>query len=219
MPSPAQRYRLMCEALAAGNNQVDMVQLSAYQTLMKQYQEDKALLKSLSSVKDKVAYKNEILPHYQDWITGILASGEVNPNDSITPMILVWQLDCGQLDASLPLAQFALNKNLNIGDDYQRNMATVILEEYAEQISQGADIADANLPILIEWATAKQEGRHRYNVPDQVRAKLLKAVAEKLEDKEPHTAIDLYEQALAYNEKAGCKKQLEVLRKQFKNNA
>lgn len=211
--TPAQKHRLACEAIAAGSSQTDITQLSAYQALQKQYQQDKAFIKNLASIQDKIAYKAQILPRYQDWINSVIASGDISPNDSITPTLLIWQIDSGALNAAMPFAQFALDKNLDSSDDYQRNMATIIIEEYAEQIAQGTAIEPDNLHTLIDWATAKQDNRHRYNIPDPVRAKLLKVAAEQIEDNEPQHAIALYEQALAYHEKAGCKKQLEALKK------
>ena len=211
--TPAQRHRIACEAIAAGSSDTDITQLTAYQALQKQYYQDKTILKNLAGIQDKTAYKAQILPNYQDWIAGVIDSGEASPDDSITPAVLIWQIDCGQLDTAMPLAQFALDKKLESGDEYQRNLPTIIIEEYAEKISQGADIAAENLQTLIGWATAKQDGRHIHNIPDPVRAKLLKAAAEKTEDEDPQQAAALYEQALGYNEKAGCKKQLEALRK------
>ena len=65
----------------------------------------------------------------------------------------------------------------------------------------------------MQWATEKQNNQHTHNIPDAVRAKLLKTAGEQLEDSDPQTALVLYQQALGYNEKVGVKKQIEALRK------
>ncbi|MDO4658330.1 phage terminase small subunit [Kingella sp. (in: b-proteobacteria)] len=213
MVSPAQRHRLAHEALVAAHNQSDPSELTAYQQLQQQYIADKTLLKNLASMQDKLAYKAQALPKYQDWLNSVLQSGQAHPNDTLTPNLLIWQIDCGQLGEAMPLAQFAMEHNLQSSDEYQRNLPTIIVEQYAEQISQGAAIALEHLNTLVRWATEKHNNQHTYNIPDAVRAKLLKIAGEQLEDSDPQAALALYQQALGYNDKVGVKKQIEALRK------
>ena len=213
MASPAQRHRIAHEALVAAQNQGDPIELTAYQQLQQQYIADKTLLSNLASMQDKIAYKAQALPKYQDWLNSVLQSGQAHPSDTLTPNLLIWQIDCGQLNEAMPLAQFAIEHNLQSSDEYQRNLPTIIIEQYAEQISQGAAINPEHLRTLVQWATEKQNNQHTHNIPDTVRAKLLKAAGEQLEESDPQTALALYQQALGYNEKVGVKKQIEALRK------
>ena len=203
MASPAQRHRIAHEALVAAQNQGDPIELTAYQQLQQQYIADKTLLSNLASMQDKIAYKAQALPKYQDWLNSVLQSGQAHPNDTLTP----------NLNEAMPLAQFAIEHNLESSDEYQRNLPTIIIEQYAEQISRGAAIDPEHLRTLVQWATDTQNNQHTHNIPDAVRAKLLKTAGEQLEDSDPQTALALYQQALGYNEKVGVKKQIETLRK------
>ena len=87
----------------------------------------------------------------------------------------------------------------------------------AEQISAGSDISLPNLQTLIDWVTAKADnGLHINNMPDQIRAKLLKAAGERAEEQgEDDHALALYEQAYAYNARSGVKKRIDALKKQL----
>lgn len=218
MVSPARRhFEAETAAQAAENGEVDLSKLTAYQRLLKNLHGDKTILKSISGMADKIKAKAGMLPNYQDWVDGVLAGQHAQPDDKITPTVLVWMIDCGWLDAAMPLAQFAMQHGLSPTDEYQRSMPEIIVEQYAEQIAQGSEISDGHLQELISWAVDKGEnGLHQYNMPDQIRAKLLKAAGERKEEQgEWKEALQCYESALAYNEKAGVKKRIEALNKQI----
>lgn len=205
------------EIAAAEAGGADLGSLSAYQRLLKNLHDDKVLLKSVSSIADKVHIKKQALPAYQEWIDGITAAGTVQADDRIAATIIVWMIDCGLLDEAMPLADVLIHSGLESADEYSRSMPEIIVEQMADQIESGSEISAENLKTLIEWATAKKEdGLHEINLADVIRAKLLKAAGEKAEAADDNeTALNLYRQAVGYNDKAGVKKRIEALEKQL----
>ena len=214
--SPARRhFEQETARQAAEHSEMDLSQLTAYQRLYKSLQDDKAILKAIFGNEDKAKAKAEMLPSYVDWLQGVMAGQHAQVGDKITPTVLVWFIDCGLLDEAMPLVTFAMQTGMDSADEYQRTMPEIIIEQYAEQISNGYDISPDHLQTLIDWATQKNEkGQHLFNMPDQIRAKLLKAAGERFEeDNQTAQAIALYEKALNYNPRAGVKKRLDALRK------
>ena len=205
------------EIAAAEAGGADLGSLSAYQRLLKNLHDDKVLLKSVSSIADKVHIKKQALPAYQEWIDGITAAGTVQADDRIAATVIVWMIDCGLLDEAMPLADVLIHSGLESADEYSRSMPEIIVEQMAEQIESGSEISAESLKTLIEWATAKKEdGLHEINLADVIRAKLLKAAGEKAEAADDNeTALTLYRQAVGYNDKAGVKKRIEALEKQL----
>ena len=205
------------EIAAAEAGGADLGSLSAYQRLLKNLHDDKVLLKSVSSIADKVHIKKQALPAYQEWIDGITTAGTVQTDDRIAATVIVWMIDCGLLDEAMPLADVLIHSGLESADEYSRSMPEIIVEQMANQIESGSEISAENLKTLIEWATAKKEdGLHEINLADVIRAKLLKAAGEKAEAADDNeTALNLYRQAVGYNDKAGVKKRIEALEKQL----
>lgn len=205
------------EIAAAEAGGADLGSLSAYQRLLKNLHDDKVLLKSVSSIADKVHIKKQALPAYQEWIDGITAAGTVQADDRIAATVIVWMIDCGLLDEVMPLADVLIHSGLESADEYSRSMPEIIVEQMADQIESGSEISAESLKTLIEWATAKKEdGLHEINLADVIRAKLLKAAGEKAEAADDNeTALNLYRKAVGYNDKAGVKKRIEALEKQL----
>lgn len=203
-------------AEAAADN-IDLNALTVYQRLYKSLKDDKAILKNIDSIQDKIKAKAAMIPNYSDWIQGVIDTGRAAEDDQVTPTLLVWMIDTGELDAAMPLAKLAIDTQMASTDEYRRTMPEIIIEQMAEQISAGSDISLGNLQTLIDWVTAKADnGMHLNNMTDQIRAKLLKAAGERAEEQEKiEHAIALYEQALAYNARGGVKKRIDALKKQL----
>lgn len=205
-------------ALAAAEaGAADLGSLSAYRRLLKNLYDDKVLLKTVSGITDKITIKKQALPAYREWVDGIVSAGTVREDDKVAATVMVWMIDCGLLDEAMPLAEVLAHSNIESADEYSRTMPEIIVEQMAEQIAGGAEISPDNLQKLIGWATAKKDdGLHAVNLGDIIRAKLLKAAGETAEAADDaETALTLYRQALAYNDKAGVKKRIEALEKQL----
>lgn len=90
--------------IAAAETGANLGEMNAYQRLLKSLHDDKTMLKTVSSVTDKVHIKTAALPAYKEWIDGIVSTGRVQNDDKVAATVIVWMIDCGQLDAAMPLA-------------------------------------------------------------------------------------------------------------------
>lgn len=216
MTSPARRHfeQETARLAAQAEGGVDLETLSVYQRLLKNLYADKAIIKNLRGIADKAKAKAEMLPAYAEWVQGVLAGDTVQADDRITPTVLIWTIDAGLLDDAMPLAEFAIQHNMPSTDEFQREMPELLVEQYAEQISEGYAISGEHLKKLVAWATEKDGELHRHNINDNVRAKLLKAAGEWAEENSlPDYALHLYEKAVAYSPRIGVKKRIDVLSK------
>ena len=203
------RAHFQSETAHAAAEADSLAELTAYQQLLVRLRADKATVKAINGMEDKAAAKADLLPQYQAWVDGVLSGDTPAQGDKIIPTVLIWQLDCGQLDAALPLAQFAMDNNIETADEFQRDMAELVPEEYAEQIMRGHP---AGIPVE-RTGLGRDDGLHRYNINDNVRAKVLRAVAEQTEERDSTEALRLYRLALQYNPKIGVKKRIAELEK------
>ena len=207
------------QASAAASEGTDLSALTAYQRLYKRLKDDKAVLKNIASIADKKQAKAAMLPAYCEWLTGVVEKGRAAAGDTLTPTLLVWLIDAGELDEAMPLARLAVATGMASGDEYSRTLPEIIVEESADAITKGADISPENLQTLIEWASGKaSDGMHAVNLPDPVRAKLLKAAGETAEKQgDADQALALYIAADGYHARVGVKKRIAALKKQQEN--
>lgn len=133
-------------------------------------------LKEIQSTEKKIELKRELLPDYDDWIAGVLAAearGEGGAQDDIVTHNMIWRIDVGDFAGALPLAAYVLRHKLTLPERFNRTAATLITEEVAESAlkSFGQDL-DFDLDVLrqIDDLTELED------MPDQVRAKIEKAV-------------------------------------------
>ena len=213
MTRPARAHR---EAQAAIQSQdADLSEMTEYRRLLQSLQADKAIIKGLNGVSDKIAAKTEMLPRYAEWLSGVIESGQVQSDDRITPTCLIWLIDTGRIDEAIPLAETAIRAGVESSDEYQRSLPEIIIEEAAERIAAGADVSPEHLNTLVAWASGKNEsGLHLLNMADQIRAKMLKAAGERAEEAgDTALALSRYRAAVDYNDKIGVKKRIAALEK------
>lgn len=121
-------------AAAAATDNIDLNALTVYQRLYKSLKDDKAILKNIASIQDKIKAKAAMIPNYSDWIQGVIDTGRAADDDQVTPTLLVWMIDTGALDAAMPLAQLAIETQMASTDEYSRTMPEIIIEQMAEQM-------------------------------------------------------------------------------------
>lgn len=186
-------------------------------------------LKEIQSIERKIEAKREMIPEYNAWIEGILQATEktgVGFQDDIIPTIMVWSIDTGDWERALQLAKYVLDHKLALPARYERQPATLIVEN----LSEGAILTfERNelfpLDTLGELVVLADD----HDMPDEVRAKLHKArglgFAMVLDaDHYPDvtdlgrfvsgtTAIEHFSRAIELNPRIGLKQKLEKLRK------
>jgi hypothetical protein len=133
-------------------------------------------LKEIKSVDAKIAAKREMLPEYRDWVLGLLdANAGVGTGlaAEVLPTMMVWLIDVGAYDEALDLLPFLLRHNVPMPARYQRDAATIAIEEIADAAIR-ADALAAAFPV--EVLARLDDLTAGLDVHDPVRAKLAKAI-------------------------------------------
>lgn len=148
-------------------------------------------LKEIRSIDMKIAAKREMLPEYRDWVAGILAADAgvgTGLAAEVVPTVMVWLIDTGAYADALDLAPFILKHKVAMPSRYQRDAATIIVEEIATAALK-AQGAGASFPLEILYPLSDLTAA--MDIHDEVRAKLLKAIGvEQLSEAEDLPADD-----------------------------
>lgn len=188
-------------------------------------------LKAIQSREAKIALKRELLPLYDGWIAGVLAGGAGEPDEVFTT-IMIWRIDVGLFVEAVPMIQYALRWRLALPERINRTLATFVTEEIAEAalkaFAQGGDVAaafPAGVLAAIEDLVDDEDPGLREDMPDEVRAKLQKAIGKAiLRDGEDdrtrqEQALKRFLRALELDEGAGVKKDVDQLQRKLNKPA
>lgn len=224
--TPAQRHlqaklaKIASAAAPAGGE----LQGSAYQLMLAQLAEHRRALKDIQSVERKIEAKRAFLPVYDAWIDGALAGG-AGAQDQVLTTVLVWHIDAGNYARAIEIAQYAVAHDLAPPDQYDRNLATILIDEFATAALTGKmsrEDARQLLPLILF-------GTQALDAPDQARAKLHKAFGyavlgragsadvdyDKVSVDEARLALEHLQRALALFEQVGVKKDIERLERRL----
>ncbi|MGS0744012.1 phage terminase small subunit [Glaciimonas sp. GG7] len=228
--SPALRHkaRTLAAKAAASTAEGQLTGGSAYELMLYKLADDRRRLKQIQSVKQKIALKAEMLPDYQDWIAGVLSAGKGGQDDVLTTL-LVWYIDVGEYARAVQVADYAITHKLTLPDQYNRDIPTLLMDEFAEATLSGTMSAETGRTIL-PAVIALTDNR---DAPDQARAKLHKALAysllgknvtadnnfDDLDQSVMQQALPHLERALALDSRVGVKKDIERLTLRLKKAA
>ncbi|EYC51460.1 small terminase subunit [Hylemonella gracilis str. Niagara R] len=192
---------------------------NAYQLMLAQLAEHRAALKEIKSVERKAEFKAAILPVYDAWVDGVLASDKPG-EDFVFTTALIWHIDAGHYARAWQLARHALAHAMPLPPTYERDLATALIDEYAWAFLAGKMTAAEALEILPQVLETTQP----FDAPDQARSKLHKALAYALLGREQgaqevdyealplqalQSALPLLRRALELDQQAGVKKDIE----------
>lgn len=212
-PAEAHRQRILA-AKSQGANATQTQNATAYELKLMELAEDKRALKTIQSTEAKVDKKRELLPKYADWTKGALA-GAQGVQDEVLMTMLVWNIDVGDYGEALAIAYYAIEHKLELPDQFSRTLACLVAEEIADaQIKLHTEGKPINVDALIACAQMT-EGE---DMPDQVRAKLHKAIGYGLTGINDALALTNLKRAFELHEKSGVKKDIEKLERQLKND-
>lgn len=193
---------------AQANN--PLANASAYELMLAQLINHRRRLKDIQSIESKIELKKTLLPEYHAWLTGVLA-GNHGTQDEVLMTCMAWHIDCCQWADALPLAEYALHHKLVLPEQFKRTLATMIVEEVADNALKVNTAVPLPVLIDIEIMTRVED------MPDQVRAKLYKAIGfAKRSANEAPSALDWLSRALALDERVGVKKDIERLDREIK---
>ena len=170
-------------------------------------------LSNIQSISHKKELKAELLPSYLPWIEGTIAEG-VGAQDDMLVKLMVWCLDTHDFKVAIDIAEYALLNDFVMPEPFKRDVATVFAEQFSDEMLSLDKDPDASNIVdhadLIQRAIDSTTGQ---DMPDQVRAKLYRVLGDSLKDAKLNEAINAYEKAIKLDDKVGCKKDLEQLRK------
>lgn len=194
------------------------------------FQADLQQLHAIKSIKAKIEAKRKMLPEYEAFCEGLLERGEygVQTVDEILAAVMVWRIDTADYAGALKLAEHMLCYDLPMPARYNRSAATTVAEEIADAALRALGKNEAfEIDILrqVDDLTAA------FDMPDQVRAKLKKAIGLELSrqaaatvDPAPATvllaqALDALKAAQDFDQNSGVKKNIEKIERTIKANA
>jgi tetratricopeptide (TPR) repeat protein len=212
MTSPAMRHRervlaAQASSLAASTGTRQLTG-SAYDLMLAKLAEDKRVLKSIQSLQQKIEVKRQRVPEYAAWIDGVLAADQP-VQDDVFATLMVWHIDTGALDRALDMAAHLLKHELTLPEHYQRDVATLVVEEIADQCDK------PNGSVTVEQLLRVGQLTDGRDMPDEVRAKLHKALGLALREASPAQALDHLQRALHLNPRLGIKTEIGKLHKQL----
>ncbi len=224
MLSPARRHtmkhRAAAHAAAAESSTTeDLKGANEYELMLAKLHADRRRLKAIQSVEQKIAVKRELLPDYVPWIDGVL-SADTGRQDDVVMNVMVWRLDTGDWDGALDIAGYALAHDMVMPDQYKRTTATVVAEELADQALRMLSTDKAGEIDGTSLLYAEDLVRE-HDMPDEVRAKLHKAIGYLLRDQlvleEKQSAMTHLHRAFELDKRVGVKKDIERLEREIRD--
>ena len=222
--TPAQRHRLTvlaAMAVAAGHQDPHGETTgTAYELMQAQLHEHMRTLKGIQSVERKIEAKRTMLADFDAYLAGVLQA-DAGGQDAVLATVLVWHLDAGNWARALELAEYALRHGVQLPDQYQRTLPTLLLDE----VSEAAIAGKLTGPDALAYLAKVDMLTHDHDAHDQARAKLHKAIGwacmgkTSTNDADPKDlppdvagiALKHLRRAMELNDKVGVKKDIERL--------
>jgi len=209
MLSPAKRHFQTTlaahEAASVAAHNGAPVDANLYELMLMQLADHKRTLKGIQSVQRKIDAKRQMLPEYEAYVDGVL-SADAGRQDDVVMTMMVWSVDVGDYARALKIGAYALKHGLTTPEQYNRDTATLLAEEIAEARLRGA-------AVPVEDLVQADDLTQDHDMPDEVRAKLKRAIGEAYGEDVPALAAAYLERAIELNPKIGVKKLLEGMKR------
>jgi hypothetical protein len=210
--TPAKRHkvRLLAKREAAANAASGtMADATGYELMLAQLAGHQRQLKELQSIERKIELKRQLLPEYLPYIEGVL-EGKAGVQDDVLMTLMVWAVDTGELALALRIGEYALANGLQTPDRYARDTATLLAELYADKALAGHDVDVDALMDVCELTSP-------HDMPDEVRAKVHKAIGLGLEQTSLESSLEHMQRAVQLHDRVGAKKDIERIERAIKN--
>jgi hypothetical protein len=222
MTSPARRHfeRTSASSSKAAESESPR-DANGYELMLMKLAEDKRRLKDVQSMERKADVKRQILPEYEPWIEGVL-SGNQGVQDDVLMSVMVWRIDAGDLAGALVIARYAIEHKLSLPDQYKRGTACLLAEEFADMALRdiaSSTLTDVDLSDVSSILSHVAELTSAEDMPDEVRAKLHKAIGLTIAPTDKSAALENLQRAFTLHDKVGVKKDIEKLERELKNLA
>lgn len=210
-----------------------------YELMLAQLVTHQRQLSQIQSIERRVEVKAGLLPDYAAYVDGIIA-GNAGAQDDVLMTVMMWRIDVGELAGAIEIADYAIEHELAMPERFKRDTATLIAEETAEYAiahvdqaleGQSGKVANEEGP---SGKTANEQAQHEQvkpdnettehllhvleltadkDMPDEVRAKLHKALGLQLQHSNKQEAVSHLHRALELNPRSGVKKLFDKLKK------
>lgn len=198
---------------------------SEYRALYAVLQDNLRSLSDIQSIEGRNPVKREMAETFRAWVDGALAAGADGnaAQDEIVAQMMVWAIDYRDFERALDIGEHVLRFGIQLPERYLRTPACLLAEDIATAVLADPELATLEQIVRLARLTGG------YDMPDQARAKLLKAMgrafAKAAEEFDPeadsapaggkaallHAALDAYKRALQLNKTIGVKKDIERL--------
>lgn len=220
MLTPAKRHFQNVMAQNRGNGVTTFADMTAYEQILHRLRTDMNRLSGIQANKGKAEEKQKLLPDYQGWIDGTLAA-DSGQADEVLTRVMLWHIDAGNIAEALRIGEYVIRHQLPMPDRFQRTAAVTMIDEICDPVLASFK-AQANAAIVsVELLKALDGLTTGQDVPEQVRAKLWKAIGYTL-----RTVPETQPEALEYLRKAigefsdiGVKRDIEQLERLLKKAA
>lgn len=217
--TPAQKHWQKTMAERRGEPETLSYALSAYEQTLHRLRVDQSRLKGFQATERKIEYKATILPNYEGYIDGVLAS-QSGLADEVFTTLMIWQIDTNNYARGLDMAEYAITHKLPLPDRYQRTLGTVLIDEICDPalaiIASGSDQVQR---LSIDTLRRLQSLTESQDVPDEVRAKIFKTLAYTLRTSElkedKAEALDYLQRAILLWDGVGVKRDIEQLTREL----
>ena len=178
--------------------------------------EARRTLKNIKSIEAKIQKKQELLPQFGPYIAGVLEGG-TGAQDDVLMTIMVWCFDIGDINSALLIASYALKHDLKTPDQYERDTASLVAEQTADEALKLLEKEGTDIPRLIGYLQEADQLTADADMHDQIRAKLHKSLGYALRAAgNLEAALKHLERALELNDRVGVKKDIEHLQRDIK---
>jgi len=130
-------------------------------------------LREIQSVERKIELKRALLPDYDAWVAGVL-DADTGAEDDVLTHVMIWRIDIDDFDRALDLADYVIRHKLTLPERFDRTAGTLVAEEIAVAALKSLSVGGTFDIAILERAEALTEGE---DMPDQAKAKLVKAIA------------------------------------------
>lgn len=163
------------DAVMASGTNASPVERAAAQIALR-LSHDLRRLKEIKAISLKIDAKRQMLPEYRDWIDGLVAADAgvgTGIAAEVAPTIMVWMIDIGLYAQALDLAEFLLRHRVAMPARYNRDVATVLVEEIADAALKDQSAGNRFPLAILERVEELTMG---LDMHDEATAKLFKAI-------------------------------------------
>lgn len=205
-PARAHKAKIAAEQAAQAAKEDGAELSSEYELALANLDQQRRALSAVQSRETKTQMKTEFLAEWQGYINTTLSEDSGNA-DPIIARLWIWCIDTGALGDAFEIGQYLIRHDLPAPEGFSRTMPTAFAEEFAEKALKTPDTIDSEMLKEVEEAVAGAD------MPDEVRAKLYRALGESLAESDIELAVEYLARAIELNPKVGAKLLLKQLQK------